>query len=39
MPELVFFLQGEEVLRLGLGRHRTVRGSAAPSDAHRPVHA
>jgi hypothetical protein len=32
MPELVFFRRGEEVLRLGLGRQRTVLGSREPSD-------
>jgi DNA-binding NtrC family response regulator len=36
MPELVFFRRGEEVLRLGLGRQRTVLGSAEPSDVVLP---
>jgi pSer/pThr/pTyr-binding forkhead associated (FHA) protein len=36
MPELVSFRRGEEVLRLGLGRQRTVLGSAEPSDVVLP---
>jgi len=36
MPELVFFRRGEEVLRFGLDRSRTVLGRGDKSDVMIP---